>query len=229
MSKAADFYATGKMPEAEKMILYNLEKFPGFLPGKDEAFMKLGEINYRKGDIQKAEQFFHQALNVNSKLALPLFRLGLIRDREGRPSDAIDYFEKALKTGADDIKMQLEIKENLAAALYRYGLQHEMYADWETAGKQYARILEIYPDFPEAVHAMGSILARQKKYNEALTFYKRAIEMNPELAVLYNDVSGLLMKLGKFKEAKAYQQKYDELMKEMVTSEEEEVLEGISK
>jgi tetratricopeptide (TPR) repeat protein len=224
VDKASDLYASGKMYEAEKMLLNNIEVFPAVFFKKNDAFLKLGEIYYHRGEIQKAEQHYHQALNINSDLALPLFRLGIIRDGEGRLSDAIDYFERALKAKMENPKMVLSIEQRLAAVLYRYGSQYQVYSDIDTAHKCFKRILEIYPDFPEAVHAMGSILANQKKLDQAWSLYKKAPEMNPDLAILYKDVSDLLIKRGKPKEAKLYRDRYDALIKEMVTSGEQEIL-----
>lgn len=224
VEKADILYAAGKMEEAEKMLSYNLEVFPGFLPGKENAYLKLGEIYYQRGELQKAERFFHQALNINASLALPLYRLGIIRDNEKRYSDAIFYYEEALKVKFTDNVISLSVKERLAAVLYRYGLQHQIYSDIETANKCYRRILEIYPEFPEALHGMGSLLASQKRYDQAWEMYNKALEMNPDLAILYKDVSDLLIKRGKMKDAKLYKEKYNMLIKEMITTSEQEVL-----
>jgi tetratricopeptide (TPR) repeat protein len=222
--KASNLYKSGKWDEAEKIMIHNLEVFPGFLLSGENEYTRLGEICYQRGDIQKSEQYFLQALNIDKRLALPLFRLGIIRDEEGRHTEAIDYYEKALRANTENSKMVLQIQEKLAMILYRYGLQHQMYSDWETALRCYTRILEIYPDFPEALHAIGTIYMQQKKYKEAWTFFNKALEMNPDLTILYEDSPYLLIKLGRPKDAERYKEKYDSLMKEIVSSGEEEVL-----
>jgi tetratricopeptide (TPR) repeat protein len=224
VQKASSLYKSGKWDEAEKKMIHNIEVFPGFLFGRETEYMRLGEIYYQRGDIQKSEQYFLQTLNIDREIALPLFRLGIIRDGEGRHSEAIDYYEKALRAKMDDPKTVLQIQERLAAVLYRYGLQHQMYSDWDTALRCYMRLLEIYPDFPEALHAIGTIYMQQKKYKEAWAYFSKALEMNPDLTILYEDSPDLLIKLGRPKDAKRYKDKYDSLMKEIVSLGEEEVL-----
>jgi tetratricopeptide (TPR) repeat protein len=224
IKEASNLYKSGKWDEAEKKMIHNIEVFPAFLVGRQTDYMRLGEIYYQRGDIQKSEQYFLQTLNIDKEMTLPLFRLGIIRDDEGRYSESIEYYEKALRTKMDDQKMVLHIQEKLAAVLYRYGLQHQMYSDWDTALQCYIRILEIYPDFPEALHAIGTIYIKQKKYKEAWTFVSKALEMNPDLTILYEDSSILLIKLGRLKDAKKYEEKYNSLIKEIVSSGEEEVL-----
>lgn len=224
VQEASSLYKSGKWDEAEKKMIHNVEVFPGFLLGRETEYMRLGEIYYQRGDIQKSEQYFLQTLNIDRNIALPLFRLGIIRDGEGRHTEAIDYYEKALRANIDDSRMVMQIQERLAAVLYRYGLQHQMYSDWDTALRCFTRILEIYPDFPEALHAIGTIYMQQKNYKEAWTFFSKALEMNPDLAILYEDSAELLIKLERPKEAKRYKEKYDSLMKEIVSSGEEEVL-----
>lgn len=225
---ADELYGAGRWEEAEKKMIRNLDVFPSFLLHGETEYMRLGEISYNRGDIKKSEQYFLSALNIEKKLGLPLYRLAIIRDKEGRYSEAIDYYERSLKAEIDDHSMIPEIQERLAAVLYRCGLQHQMYSDNETALRYFQRILEIYPDFPEAIHAVGIIYMQQKKYSEAWEYFKKALEMNPDLAILYEDSETVLRKLGKSKEAEKYREKYDSLRKEMESSEEEEVLKANS-
>lgn len=225
---ADDLYVAGRWEEAEKKMLQNLEIFPSFLLRGETEYMRLGEINYNRGDIKKSEQYFLSALNIEKKMGLPLYRLAIIRDKEGRYSEAIDYYESSLKADMDDPSLIPEIQERLAAVLYRCGLQHQMYSDNETALSYFQRILEIYPDFPEAIHAVGVIYMQQKKYTDAWECFKKALEMNPDLAILYEDSEAVLIKLGRPKEAERYREKYNSLRKEMESSEEEEVLKANS-
>ena len=87
--------------------------------------------------------------------------------REGRNSDAINFYEKALKTDSSD-----------ELIFYNFGLA--LYND-----KQYLRAdsvlktaIAINPDFESGLMYLGNIASYRNKADEAIMYYKRVIKAN---------------------------------------------------
>jgi tetratricopeptide (TPR) repeat protein len=106
---------------------------------------------------------------------------GYIALTEGRNSDAIGYFEKALKI--DDLDEM--IFYNFAVALYNDG-------QYPKADSLLKKGLELNPDFEPILMYLGNIARVQKRTDEAIGYYERVIEVNRKYFEAYVGLSELL-------------------------------------
>src|ERR1700751_825047 len=68
-----------------------------------------------RGYLSSAEQSLRRALALNAKSLAVLNNLGIVVAREGKPADAIPYYQQALKLRPDDPAT----KRNLALAYFK--------------------------------------------------------------------------------------------------------------
>ena len=81
-----------------------------------------------------------------------------------------------------------------AAALYDKGKLPE-------AEELYRKILKVSPDQFEALHYLGAIHLRQKKYQDSVRFITRAVEKNKRSAEAYSNLGLALLELGQAAQA----------------------------
>lgn len=60
------------------------------------AYDNLGQVYYKMGDIEKAEEYFKKALKRNSSLVDSLYYMGIIRISQDRFEEAYEYIEEAI-------------------------------------------------------------------------------------------------------------------------------------
>src|SRR5204862_6033805 len=102
--------------------------------------------------LQAAEKSFNDALRLNSRDPEALNGLGLIRVQRGKPKEAIEFFNAALKQQADYAPALL----NLAIVAHQYSRQTE---DHKLALQKYRQYIALKPA-PEKVAAV-KLVAQQ--------------------------------------------------------------------
>lgn len=94
---------------------------------------------------------------------------------------------------------ELTLEEALRMALVLH--QGGEFAD---ADKLYRRILEAFPEQPEALHFLGLLERQQGRQDEAIRLMRRAIAAAPEYAGAYTNLSNLLQEKGELDAAREY-------------------------
>src|SRR2546425_634684 len=102
------------------------------------------------------------AIDPNSPIAHS--NLGELLDRQGRPAEAIDHFQQALRTQPD----YALARSNWGAALLQQGQPAEAIEHLQQA-------LRVQPDLAEAHANLGLALAQQGKLAEATEHYQQAL------------------------------------------------------
>ena len=69
-------------------------------PDDAKAYLLLGTVSYRLGEIADAESNFKSAIGVDPMPSEPYFNLALICAKSDRREDGRDYYAKALERGA---------------------------------------------------------------------------------------------------------------------------------
>jgi tetratricopeptide (TPR) repeat protein len=124
---------------------------------------------------------------------LLLAGLALLTERRTRS------FTSALALWQDVVAQDPRSKignEHLGNALAERG-------DVPAALAQFARAIELNPDYAENYCDRGVVLSSQRRYFEALNDYNQAIALDPNLAVAYYNRANLLTALGRVGEAAA--------------------------
>jgi predicted TPR repeat methyltransferase len=74
---------------------------------------------------------------------------------------------------------------------------------WAAAADIYRRVLEIVPDFPEAVHFSGVLAHQQGRSEQAIALIERSLELAPDRANWYSNLGIVLKDRLKLEEASA--------------------------
>jgi TolB-like protein/DNA-binding winged helix-turn-helix (wHTH) protein/Flp pilus assembly protein TadD len=115
---------------------------------------------------------------------------GLAAPRESMPkAEAAARRALALDDGL------AEAHASLAGVLYRY------HWEWERAGKEFQRSLELDPNSAEAHRAYAMYLVTLRRHEEALVAAQRARELSPLSAVIHAELATTLWRLGRYEDA----------------------------
>jgi Flp pilus assembly protein TadD len=149
---------------------------------------------------------------------------------QGRPKEAIKFFQKALtlESGSagfhfglasayyqtkqpDEAILQCQkslaidpdnadAHNNLGKSLRQTGQVNEMITHFQ-------RAVEIKPDFAAAHNNLGCVLFQTGRINEAITHFQRAVEIEPDYAEAHNNLGLSLFRAGRVNEAIAHFQR----------------------
>lgn len=134
--------------------------------------------NKRTGDgIQKAEQYFQQAIDSDPNYAAPYSGLadcnsGLAWHGFKAPSDALAKAYSAARKA-------VELDPQSAEAHASLGLVLSHSWNWTQAEAEFKRALELDPQDANAHHWYGDYLSIRGRHDEALSEARRALELDP--------------------------------------------------
>lgn len=111
--------------------------------------------------------------------------LGYVLAAEGRTTEAIEHYQRALEINPDCA----ESDNNLGTVFLDQG-------QLDKALGYYRQALAIDPNFAEAHNNLGILLSKQGKTAEAIEHYQKAIELNPNRAEFYNNLGKLFATQG---------------------------------
>ena len=138
-------------------------------------------------DLKKSIDYFKQAIEKDPEYSLTYVGLAdayiMCAGYGDRPRDICPKAKtNALKA--------LEINDNLAEAHTSLGAVKLWYDwDWLGAEKEFQRAIELNPNYANAHHWYGWLLASIGRHNEAITEFRQAQELDP-LSLIINAASG---------------------------------------
>ena len=189
-SKGAILGKQGKFKEAidyyDKAIKINSTHYPAYI-WKGDLLISLGEID------KAIENYDIVLLNLNKKsdyLPHALVSKGFALYLNGEVTEAIGYFEEALKLDADNE----EAYNRKGEALSNLGL-------FDEAAECFRRSLEIQPGNKLALLGQANMLLYKESYEDAITAFNEVIVKYPDLSSCYNNKGYALYKLGRYEEA----------------------------
>jgi len=87
------------------------------------------------------------------------------------------------------------------------GVRYHQAGQLEVAESVYRRILEVWPEQPQALHFLGVLAHQRGKSPEGLALIRRAMELQPACASFYNNLGNVLFETELYAEAAhAYEQ-----------------------
>jgi tetratricopeptide (TPR) repeat protein/glycosyltransferase involved in cell wall biosynthesis len=143
------------------------------------------------GEHQPEEKLIENQSSL--ELAQQQFNLGNLLKSQGKFSEAIAYFKKALVDRPDLIAATT----NLAVTLHQIG-------DFTEAARYYLRAIEIDPDSPQGYNNLGILHQSQGNMAEAVSCFQKAIALNPLYVKALNNLGSILQQQGEFSSAIAY-------------------------
>ena len=160
-----------------------------------EARKQLASLALQSNDLDQANRWFSEA-----KLLFPNFEVQLniaeaqFKTANDRAGEAIPLLTEALSRDPESIQL-----------LYTRALAFEKIDKIDGAEKDLRRILELKPNDPDALNALGYTLAdRTDRYDEALVLIKAALQQKPESAAILDSMGWVLLKLGQLENAVSY-------------------------
>lgn len=168
----AQYYQKGDLVQAEARCKLARE----FSPKYAEPVNLLGLIEYSRGRMELARNFFKEAIALKDDFAEAHNNLGAIF------LDQRDY-----QYACDEFKQAIEIDPGYVAARVNLAMCRYYSGDPETARDEYLKCVELDPMACECRQGLGILAASQKNYDEAKVHFQKETEVCPTRAVgFYN-------------------------------------------
>jgi protein O-mannosyl-transferase len=173
---------------------------------------------------QDLTTLWRDTLAKNPQCWMALGNLGNVYLREGKISDAMGYFEEALRIKPDYVEMQcnlgltlaqvgktqsaiehyeqaLRIEPNLAMAHCNLGVALAQVGRIPEAIEHLQQALRVRPSYAEAHYNLGTALARSGRLTEAMGHWEQALRIKPDFAEVHCNLGNALQQTGRPQEA----------------------------
>jgi tetratricopeptide (TPR) repeat protein len=136
-------------------------------PDDVKALNKKGFVLFKQGDLEGAIKYFDRALELKPDFADALNNKGLVSYEQGK-------LEEAQKDQSMDQSKWGEANKH----------HNQAQGKLVEATGYFDRALALKPDYADALHNKGLVLAEQGKPDEAISYYDRALELKPDRAYI---------------------------------------------
>ncbi len=190
-----------KWQEALVYFTNALEREPEFELEKD-VYEPMAFVLQKLGKAQEAENIYRKALQLNPETVSVLGKMGYFLAELGRNDEALEYFEKILKTDLkkEEAHLAEEVHLELGRILEKLGRMDE-------AETHYREIIRLNPDSAAAYTTLGILLARQGRTNEAVQDLAQALKIAPQDVEALNNMGNILKEEGRLQESINYYEK----------------------
>lgn len=127
-------------------------------PRSTHALNLLGSIYLEIGDVQKADAALRQSLNLDSQNADALTNMGLLQCRQGRFSEAMDFFAKSLGSPQQN---------KMSMTLVNAGVCLDKKGDAKAAEQYFRKALEIEPNDVWPQWQLARLYFKQNRLSES--------------------------------------------------------------
>ncbi|MBA7546893.1 Beta-barrel assembly-enhancing protease [subsurface metagenome] len=155
---------------------------------EDIKLAKKGIIQGKKGNYEKAIEYFDQALEINSKSLNALYYKGYSLEQLGRFEEAVDFYTKSLEI------------EYRGATIYRRGYCYFNSDQDSLAVIDFSEALKLMPDNQEILMMRASAYRRLEKYEELLSDLNTHLEKVPNDFYSKGNKAMTLIELGRYDE-----------------------------
>lgn len=162
-------------------------------------------IDLYKGNDSAAVPKFRQILSINPNDSIALYYLGELAFASLDYAAANDFYSRLL--AIDKTRIDIEAKREKALLLatdnlLRNAAQAEQENHLADAEQLYRRALEMAPREPALNGRLAELLAKEKKWEEALAHYRTQIEIAGRNSEIEKNLAEALMNLGRTEEAR---------------------------
>jgi len=209
-------YRQGRFNEAANCYRKTLELDPGFAL----ALLHLASVSDVQGRLEEATALCRKAVQIEPTLGPAHGGLGYALLRQGKLEEALACYRQAIeiehadgpahvaigdlfrangrKTEAEDFYQEaIRINPNEAGAYNALARLRDEQGRLAEASNLYRKVIELTPN-PSASHYInpGWAAYRQRRLDEAKTYYQKALLIEPDNAVVHNDLGLVLATLG---------------------------------
>ncbi len=132
------------------------------------AFMTLGYLAWRSGELDEAASCFSQALQISPQWLPGLRSLRALREAQGRSAEVAELLEQEASVAADQDAVVKALME--AASIWL-----QAYADTERAEKLYGRVFELDPANAVAFQRLSALLDGREAHAQLLPVVRKRI------------------------------------------------------
>ena len=154
------YLLVGQFPQAQYIFRALIDQ--GERRGLVYEGLGLGLMGQDK--LTEAEDAFLRAVELDNRLWKSLNSLGIIYNRTKRPVRAKSAFLQAIR-----------IKPDSAALYNNLGMACLLGEDLSGAEWSFRRALDLKADYPRAANNLGLVMARQRRYDQALDAFERGV------------------------------------------------------
>ncbi|MEK9670207.1 MAG: tetratricopeptide repeat protein, partial [Gammaproteobacteria bacterium] len=191
------YYHLGEVAVQRQQVDLAIDRFLRVERGElvIEARKQLANLAMNQNNPDQAQRWFSEA-----RLLFPDFRHQLylaeaqFQTTNNMASSAIPVLTEALSREPESVEI-----------LYTRALAFEQLGDIDGAETDLRKILDLKPNDPDAMNALGYTLAdRTDRHQEALIFIEKALQQKPESAAILDSMGWVLLKLSRLVEAEPY-------------------------
>jgi Flp pilus assembly protein TadD len=151
------------------------------------GYYNLANALARKGDLDGAEGFYRQAIQLKPDYAKAYNNIGVVFARMGRREEAEQEYREALRLNP----VYAEPHNNL-------GNLHADQGRGDEAEKEYREALRLDPEYSEAHYNQGTLFEDQKRFPEAEREYQEAIRLRPDYVQAHNNLGNVFARQGDY-------------------------------
>jgi tetratricopeptide (TPR) repeat protein len=192
LSLGSVFYQWGYFDQAKTSFRSALAEDPL----SAEALYGLGSVYLQQEKAGEAREAFERVVklqpNYPDTLPNAWNNLGLLATREGRMSEAVQLFEKALNLSPDHL-----------IALVNLGNAFRKQKEWENARSVLERAVAVSPDDPEANYSLGMAFAQLNDSQASYEHLQKALKVRPDYPEALNNLGVLYLRTGRRDQAVA--------------------------
>jgi tetratricopeptide (TPR) repeat protein len=161
---------------------------PDWTPLFAEAGEQMAYAAYQRGDLQEAARVHLDVLDVVPFHRASRVWMGRIRMEQGRPADAIPYWEAAAEQDPDDDRASyfLRLVQDQAewgveaVNAFREGVRRYENGDLDGAARSFERATDANAAYAEAWAWRGRVAFERESWRVAQRHYARALELAPD-------------------------------------------------
>ena len=172
------YFAQNGEQDAKAIQCYETALSTGSLKLHDrfEIFKNLGNISVRNGQLEKAQEYYERALELNTDSSILYVNFGVLAIQQADWNRAVSHFRHAL---------QLDIGN--AMAWTGLALVYRQVADSDLCYANLFKALDIQTENEQAIKILmeWSIQDEEHRHFEKIALYYEALEFNPDMSWLF--------------------------------------------
>ena len=137
-------------------------------PSLLEAYQRLADLLRAQGRLPESEALLRRTITHSPDAPGPRLSLAAIQLDKTRHHDVLETLKPVLESGSPPV-----------AALYLAGKAWQASGQTKRAAESLRAAVMSAPEFGDARHALGSILANEGKFPDALVELRKAVELDP--------------------------------------------------
>jgi tetratricopeptide (TPR) repeat protein len=186
LSRATGLLSSGRHQEARAACLQLLRS----APLRAEALLLLARIESEAGHLNIAERLLRRVLVLEPGQAASAHALGRLLVQRGRHSHALHALSRALELDAGPAEAWLD-----------RGRLHLFLDRLPAAEADLREAIARAPNDPQALDALGVVLARVHRGDESVTCFERAIRARPDYAIAHDHLGEVHLARGRIAQA----------------------------